>query len=355
MLVTRRVLLAWFLGSLSLCGIFACGAWAQNPRLQAYMELRKLNPAVVVNGATITNGQIDSEMNRLKRRDIFSSRKTVEHLTPAAQRVMARDTLIDEYIALQAAAEAGIRVTTDEVLQAYQGVATQSGPSESILEILQKQGLGNEDLGNIGLKNLYIDKLRRQFAATLPAPSEEELREFYEANIQVFEATPERVFARCIFIIVPDGTDPFSEAEQEYKRKAQALIDRLKAGEDFRELANRVTEDPNGIGTGGEIGWVLPGLGDRVLEPTLFSLQPGQIPDAPVRLLDGYVVPTIDKREEAVILPFEEVRERVVQGWQISKFREWLREKRRDAKIDYYEDLPQRDILEGKRPQKIYN
>lgn len=326
-----------------------------NPRLRAYKEIRSQNPALVVNGATITHGQIDFEVNRLKRRDAFSAKKTIDHLTPAAQRNFAIDNLIDEYLALQTAAEAGIQVTTAEVQQAFSGVMENAGPTVSIEETLVKQGLMNEDLMSQGLKNLYIDKVRRNFAANLPAPTDDELREFYSSNLHVFEATPERVFARQIVLLVPQGAGSFSDEDREVKERAQALLDRLRNGEDFKSLANQLTEDPEGIGTGGEIGWVVNGIGNRILNGALFSLQPGEYPERPVRLLHGYTVPTIDKREEAVIHPFEEVRDRVIQGWQISKFREWLREKRRDAKIDYYEDLPQKDILEGKRPQKVYN
>ena len=334
--------------------IFPAIAQNQNPKGSLYLEIRKTYPAVLVNGATVTQGQIEQQMNRLKRRDFLSSNKVVEDLTPARIRIMARDMMIDEYVALQLAAKSGIQVSTEEVQQAFVGMAIEAGDSQTFEENLQKQGLMNEGLMSEGLKNLYIDKLRKHFAATLPPPSEQDLRDFYEANRIVFQATPERVFAREIFLVVSDEAKKSLEKEMEIKNRAKELIQRLKQGEDFIKLADRYTENPDGIGRGGSLGWVLPGLGSRLLEPHLFKMKPGEILDEPIRVTGGYSIPTIEAHEEAVFVPFEEAKDRVLRGWQIGKFKEWIQEERKNATIEYFEDLPQKDILNGKRPQKTY-
>ena len=207
---------------------------------------------------------------------------------------------------------------------------------------------------NEGLKNVLITKLRKQYAESLSNPSMDELRNFYETNRIVFQSTPERVYARQIRLVVPEGVKSNSEEETEIRKRAEELVARLKEGEDFKKLADRYTEDPNGIGKGGAIGWVVPGLGDRILEPHLFALEPGEIPDEPIRIVRAYAIPTIDKKEEAVFVPFEKAKERVIKGWQIEKFREWIAEERKDAKIEYYEKLPMKAVLEGKKPQKVY-
>ncbi|MCA9436290.1 MAG: peptidylprolyl isomerase [Candidatus Omnitrophica bacterium] len=340
-------------GVLTFCGETA-SAQMQNPKGQLFLKLKRLQPALLVNGATITHGQIEDRMNRLKRRDFLSSHKVVEDMAPAAIREYARDLLIDEYIALQLAAKENIEVSTEEVVGALQGLAARAGNAKDFNRILHEQGLLNEGLMGEGLKNFYIDKLRQQYAQTLPSPSTSELRDFYEAHRIVFQTTPERVYARQIFLVRPENVRAFSEEDMKIRERLKELIQRLKEGEDFKKLADRYTEDPNGIGKGGAIGWVVPGIGDRLLEPFLFSMEPGEILETPVELVGGYSIPTIDKREEAVYVPFEEATDRVLKGWQIEKFKEWIAEERKNATIEYFEKLPQKDILAGKKPKKTY-
>ena len=339
-------------GSVLLQMLFPFQGAAANDETQIYLKVRRTLPAVVVNGATITHGQIEDRMNRLRRRDFVSSSKVVEDMPPAAVRVKAIDLLIDEYVALQLAVKSNIRVSTEEVLQSLNGIATQAEDQKKFEEILQKQGLLNEGLMSEGLKNLYIDKLRQMYAGKLPPPTEEELRDFYEEHKTVFQATPERVFARQIFLVRPRGVKNLSEEDLKILERADELIKRLKKGEDFKKLADRYTEDPNGIGVGGSMGWVVIGLGNDLLEPHLFNMEPGEILDKPIRVVGGYSIPMIEAHEDPVYIPFEEAKPRVIKGWQIEKFKEWIKEERRNATIDYYEDLPRRAVLQGKKPKK---
>ncbi len=346
-----------FLGGWILLQILVSPALAQDVKGSLFLQIRRTLPAVLVNGATITRGQIEDRMNRMKRRDFLSSTKVVENLTPAGTRVLATDLMIEEYVALQLAANHNIHVTTEEVERSLHGIVMEAGEMAAFEETLHKHGLINEGLMSEGLKNLYIDKLRRNYASTLPTPTMEEMREFYETNRIVFQATPERVLARQIFLVKPKEVKNLSEEDLKIQARAMELIERIKQGEDFKELADRYTEDPNGIGTGGSLGWVMPGLGNSLLEPHIFKMKPGEILDEPVRVAGGYSIPTIDKHEEAVFVPFDEAKPRVIKGWQIEKFREWLEEEKKNSDIQYFENLPQRAVMEGKKPkitEKIY-
>ena len=96
-----------------------------NSRAHRFMEIQKTLPALTVNGATITNGQVEARMNRLKRRDFLNSTKVVEDMTPASTRQFAEDLLIEEYIAIQLAAREGITVSTEEVATSFQRIGQQ--------------------------------------------------------------------------------------------------------------------------------------------------------------------------------------------------------------------------------------
>ena len=40
-----------------------------------------------------------------------------------------------------------------------------------------------------------------------------------------------------------------------YSYLAEDILDKLKAGEKFADLANEYTQDPSGQGKGGDLGW----------------------------------------------------------------------------------------------------
>jgi parvulin-like peptidyl-prolyl isomerase len=63
------------------------------------------------------------------------------------------------------------------------------------------------------------------------------------------------------------------------KAKAEDILKRARAGEDFAALAKEFSTDPGSKGEGGELGWFGHGKMVKPFEDAAFSLQPGQISD----------------------------------------------------------------------------
>lgn len=126
-------------------------------------------------------------------------------------------------------------------------------------------------------------------------PPEPQFREQYER-----ERPFDRVRAQHILVSVPGSATP--EQADSLQRVAGNIRARLLAGEDFRRLAERFSDDPATAGNGGDLGWVrrdqlLPGL-----EDALFELEPG-VASETVRSPVGYhIVRIIDRHAP----PFEE-------------------------------------------------
>jgi parvulin-like peptidyl-prolyl isomerase len=76
--------------------------------------------------------------------------------------------------------------------------------------------------------------------------------------------------------------DAYIAANSDYDTKAEraeieAILQRVRAGEDFAKLADEFTEDPGGKGKGGDLGWFGRGAMVKSFEDAAFGLKPGEV------------------------------------------------------------------------------
>jgi peptidyl-prolyl cis-trans isomerase D len=133
--------------------------------------------------------------------------------------------------------------------------------------------------------------------------TEEELRAYYEEEIERYAVSEER-FVRHI-LIEPEGDD-YQEAEAE----AEAVLARLEAGEDFAELAAEVSDDVGTRNLGGELGWMARGVLEGPFEDALFSMAVGET-TGPVETEFGFHILRLDDVRSSDPQPFEAVRDQL--------------------------------------------
>ncbi|MFL6253409.1 MAG: peptidylprolyl isomerase [Pyrinomonadaceae bacterium] len=63
------------------------------------------------------------------------------------------------------------------------------------------------------------------------------------------------------------------------RQKAEDILKRVRAGEDFAKLADEFTEDPSGKGKGGDLGWFGRGRMAKPFEDAAFALKDNEISD----------------------------------------------------------------------------
>ncbi len=146
----------------------------------------------------------------------------------------------------------------------------------------------------------YLELQLADVAATVEV-SEEELRAAYEAEKERFETVEERR-ARHILIAVED------EQEDAARATAEAVVARLRAGEDFAAVAAEVSTDAGTKAQGGDLGWMGRGILVGPFEDALFGLEVGQLSE-PVRSEFGFHVIRLDEVRAGDLRPFEAVRE----------------------------------------------
>jgi peptidyl-prolyl cis-trans isomerase D len=121
---------------------------------------------------------------------------------------------------------------------------------------------------------------------------------------------PEQVRARHILLKVPKDATP--EQVEAVRKRAEAVLARLRGGEDFAKVAKQVSEDPGSASRGGDLGFFRRGQMVKEFEEAAFALKPGQLSGL-VRTPYGFHVIRVEERKAAVDRPLDQVRGEVAE------------------------------------------
>ena len=133
---------------------------------------------------------------------------------------------------------------------------------------------------------------------------EEALRASYEERKDEFKS-PETRTTRHILIKV--GGDV---SDDDAKAGAQKLLDEIKAGADFSELAKEHSDDKGSGSNGGDLGDVERGMMVKPFEDAAFALQQDQISEL-VRSRFGYHIIQVTKIEGGDLQSFDDVKQQL--------------------------------------------
>lgn len=114
------------------------------------------------------------------------------------------------------------------------------------------------------------------------------------------------------------------------KEEADAVLTRIKNGEDWVKVAAEVSTDTSNKDKGGDLGWFGKGQMVKEFEDATFALQIGQISD-PVQSQFGYHIVQLLGREVRPLTDsaFEQARQ--------NKFSEWLNTAKADLNVQTYD------------------
>jgi peptidyl-prolyl cis-trans isomerase C len=282
-------------GTLLTCGalLLAAGAWAAD------------NGQVVltVNGTAVHRWQLDLAQHEL----IAQSRE------PAADshRVMRRalDEVVGATLAAQAATEAGVSVTDKDVDASLAREQAMAGQGKSFADELRDAGITDAERARFERERVLIGRFVETKIAPTVSVSEQETKRYYTEHPGEFHHADE-VHLWMIMIPVPPGSPPGVDAQA--RKRAEAALARLKAGEEFSKVAADVSHDDS-TAHAGLVGWVHRGLLLPELDPVIFALRPGDISGV-VRSLRGYHVMMSDGHRAPGVYAFDEIRTRLEQA-----------------------------------------
>ena len=184
---------------------------------------------------------------------------------------------------------------------------SQVSPSpEQLREYFESNKLRYRQPEQRPLRLLTVDP---QGAAEQHEISDTEIELYYSQNQYRFEQ-PERVRLRHILFMPEDESEEQSDVAL---GAAEGILQQLRDGADFAEMAKEHSDDPGNADRGGDLGWVSRGMMDPAFEEAGFALQVGGMTPAPVKSQFGYHLIRLDERQTGSVKPLSEVRE-VIRG-----------------------------------------
>lgn len=163
-------------------------------------------------------------------------------------------------------------------------------------------GKGRRETGDEALIRGLVEQEVR-----VPAPSESELRRYYDANRAKFRV-PEIVEARHILVAAP-ASDPTAFAAA--RDKAVKLAAELAADpESFGDLA-RAHSDCASAAEGGRLGQLTPGETTPEFAAAVAGLAEGETTPDPVETRYGFHLIRLDRRIAGRTMPFESVSSKI--------------------------------------------
>jgi peptidyl-prolyl cis-trans isomerase D len=139
-----------------------------------------------------------------------------------------------------------------------------------------------------------VDKVREQVKV---APAD--IEALYKQNQGQYQ-TPEQVRASHILLKIE------GDNEAQVKAKAEEVLKRAKAGEDFAALAKEFSQDESNAGKGGDLDYFPRGAMVPEFETAAFAMKPGEISDL-VKTSFGYHIIKVVDHKAATTRPIAEV------------------------------------------------
>jgi peptidyl-prolyl cis-trans isomerase SurA len=260
------------------------------------------NVAATVNGRTITYAELDKKYQST----FMSSTERPSDDQMAIQKLEVLRSLVDNEIMLQRAEKLGLMATDADVESKF---AELKAPytQEEFQRQLASTKMTVEDMKQQLKRDLSVQKLFNKEITSHISISDRDVTDFYNTNKSSFNFPEPQI--HLAQILVTPNPDPNirnlksdkAQNEEQARKKIDMLLTRLKQGEDYAQLAQNFSEDPQSAPNGGDLGFVPESALEKVnpeLRKAIQAASPGQITSV-VRTVEGYRVFKIYSKEPA--------------------------------------------------------
>jgi peptidyl-prolyl cis-trans isomerase SurA len=214
------------------------------------------NAWAVVDGKEISREDVDKAYRRTRD----SSQPVSEDETLTAKLSLLDDLILQD-ILLAKARTLNLDVAQTELDAAYTN-AKKNLTDDAFQQELTRRGLTPDDMREGLRRELLTQKLIAQEVGSKIAVTDKEITDAFNANRAQFNVAEESYrLAQIVVTPTRDGqvgnaTGDDATTPQQAVAKVQMLMERLKAGVSFRDLAVSYSEDPQSAPRGGDLGLV---------------------------------------------------------------------------------------------------
>jgi len=159
-------------------------------------------------------------------------------------------------------------------------------------------------------------------------PRDEDIEDHYQSKIADFQLKKKYKASHILINLKPSEIEgDLSEdekriqADKKAQLKSNELLERLKNGADFGEIAKKHSDDTASGSNGGSLGEFPKGTMVSALEKALDNLKPGEI-SKPILSRFGYHIIKLESVEEKRLKPLDEVKDEIIQSLKEIKARQ---------------------------------
>ena len=233
-----------------------------------------------VDGRSIMRDEVEKAFRRTQ--DAAATLSPEEAMT---MKLSILNEMVLQDILVAKARELKIEVTDSELDAAY--ADRKKNMTDAVYEEeLKKRSLATTDMRESLRRELLTKKLLDQEVVNKVAVAEQEVTEFFEKNRAQF-TIPEESYRIAQIVITPDRADQQlnrtgndAATPQEAAFKVRMVMERLKAGAQFTDVAMDYSEDPETAQRGGDLGLVPVSALSKAPEPlrkAVIGQKPGTV------------------------------------------------------------------------------
>jgi len=240
--------------------------------------------------------------------------------------------LVDQSLLVQRAKDMGVSVEP-ELIKRLDAIRTQNNlPSmEELEKAVSGQGMNWEDFKNNIRNRLLTDRVISSEVGSHITISDEEVTKYYEAHKTEF-VRPEQVALREI-VVNTEGKKP--EDLPDLKKKAETALKRVQDGEDFGEIAKRLS-DGSTKSQGGFLGIYKRGELSKELEDKVFQMKRNELTEV-METRQGFLVLQVlehyDEGEQSLGKVQNEIMDKLYGGRMEPAMREYLKTLREQSYV----------------------
>jgi peptidyl-prolyl cis-trans isomerase SurA len=289
-----------------------------------------------VNNEIITRSEYDKarQTTEEEARSECQNRCTPEQLQTAVEdrRKFTLRDLVDQSLLVQRAKDMGVSVEP-ELIKRLDAIRIENKlPSmEELEKAVSSQGLNWEDFKNNIRNTLLTQRVISSEVGSHIAISDDEVTKYYEAHKTEY-VRPEQVALREI-VVSTEGKKP--EELPDLKKKAETALKRVQDGEDFGEIAKRLS-DGSTKSQGGFLGVYKRGELSKELEDKVFKMKRKELTEV-METKQGYLVLEVlehyDEGEQSLAKVKNEIMDKLYSGRMEPAMREYLKTLREQSYV----------------------
>jgi len=292
-----------------------------------------------VNNQIITSSEFRRSEEELKKDALEKDPVNADKIIAEREKDVLRD-LIDQQLLLQKGKDLGITADTELIKKLDQMRKDLNLDSmEDLEKAAQAQGVSFEEFKQ-NMRNQIITQqvIGKEVGSRLVIDKDEE-QKFYDQHKSELDQ-PETVRLSEILVSTdkkPNDTRDDNQVLQAAQTKANDLLDQIKKGAKFGDIAKKDSDGPSAA-QGGDLGFFKRGTLAKELEDKTFAMKPGDVSDV-TRTKQGFIILMVTEHHEAGIPPLSQIEPRIQDALYMEKLqpalREYLTKLRDEAFIDY--------------------